>query len=35
MMRRTALAFALSLLVALPLQAQQAAHAPETRIGDA
>ena len=35
MMRRTALAFALSLLVALPLRAQQSAHAPETRIGDA
>ena len=34
-MRRTALAFALSLLVALPLQAQQASHAPETRIDDA
>ena len=35
MMRRTAVAFALSLLVALPLQAQQSAHASDTRIDDA
>ncbi|QIL19933.1 M28 family peptidase [Thermomonas sp. HDW16] len=34
-MRRTALAFALSLLVALPLQAQQASHASVTRVDDA
>ena len=34
-MRRTALALALSLLVALPLQAQQPTHASETRVGDA
>ena len=33
-MRRTALAFALSLLVSLPLQAQQVTHASETRIDD-